>query len=683
MAAANSRDLGSSHTGGKISRRLEITLVLLILLVAGLLRMAAPGLTEFKADEARLMALALDMAEGNFALRGISSSVGFPNFPASVWLYSVPLFFWPHPYAATLFTGLLNTLAVAGCYWLVRRYWGVSAALAATLMFAVSPWAVIFSRKIWAQNLLPLFVLGWAAGAMLALVEKRPKFIWLHLICLAIAVQIHLAAVALIPATILLLLVFWRRVHWRSLLIGLLLAVITVVPFAIYLGQSIDQISLPAAIAGESSAGITADSFRFTAMISLGTFIHSLAGPETFNEYLSMLPPMTLVYWIWGLLILAGVLWLAWQILKNWQKQSSQAGLVILVWLFMPALFFLWHSTPVFLHYFIATLPAQYIAAGVAFSVLPDLTRHWFKAGQTAARWIKMIAWGLLIVTAIMQLYALVTLFVFLGRTATPGAFGVPLSMKLEAAAAARNLFTANDATEILVAGSGESISLDAFPAEWDVLLRDMPHRFVNVDRSALFPAHASVVLLDGRKISPTWTGDLYQEVAMSTKEIPLRPNEGSYYILALPKTAKPQADNQRDPPDLLANWVNLLGYDQLQRLDEEMGIWQVHWRTGDNPDPGNYQFFNHLMDQDDQRIGQVDEASFAPWQWTAGDTVISRFSIPWPETADTPSHMRVGMYRFPSLENVPLLDVAGNPYVDAATFLLDNEADSDINSSD
>ncbi|MCA9978953.1 MAG: hypothetical protein KC413_24500, partial [Anaerolineales bacterium] len=55
-----------------ISRRTEIILVTAVLLLAAILRMGWPGLTEFKADEARLLQLAYDMAEGQFALRGIS-----------------------------------------------------------------------------------------------------------------------------------------------------------------------------------------------------------------------------------------------------------------------------------------------------------------------------------------------------------------------------------------------------------------------------------------------------------------------------------------------------------------------------------------------------------------------------------------------------------------------------------
>ena len=151
-----------------------------------------------------------------------------------------------------------------------------------------------------------------------------------------------------------------------------------------------------------------------------------------------------------------------------------------------------------------------------------------------------------------------------------------------------------------------------------------------------------------------------------------MRPGEGSYTVLALPGEARPAPDFAVDPPLLLANWINLLGYDLPEHVDDKSAVWQVHWRTGDNPDPADYQFFNLLIDRDGQRIGQADAAAFDPGQWRAGDTVIGRFLIPWPEAVNGPPTMRVGMYRYPTMENVPLLDEAGNPYVDAAEFLLD-----------
>lgn len=652
-------------------RRGELLLLALVLLLAGVLRVAWPGLTEFKADEARLLALALEMADGRFALRGISSSVGFPNFPASVWIYSLPLLLWPHAYAATVFTGLLNTTAVGACYWFVRRYWGSHAALAATLLYAVSPWAVIFSRKIWAQNLLPLFVMAWVIGAALAFVEHRPRFLWLHLVALALAVQIHLAAVALVPATLLLLIIFRRRLTWRHLLLGGLMAALTALPFALYLWRAFQASGAVPALGAETQGALTLDSLRFTLMITLGTAIHSLAGPEAYLAYLERVPNLTIVYVLWALLALAGIIWLARQAGRRRDEPAGQVSLIILIWLLAPPLFFLWHSTPVFLHYFIAVLPAPYIAVGAFVTRLPSLLNNRWPTlrSRLAAR----VVWLILLLSAAAQVTAWLVLLNFLATNATPGGFGTPLHLKLEAVTAARALAAETGAAEILIAGQGEQPAVDEFPAEFEVLLRDVPRRFVDTRRSALFPAANAVVLLDARQTEQPWTGDIYLSVSSGAEEVTLRPGEGAFYVLPLTAGSKPTPAVPADPVYLLANWVNLTGHDQPRLLDDSTLLWQIHWQTGDNPDPAQYQFFNHLLNAQGERLAQVDAAAFTPAQWRAGDAVISRFLLPWPADPQPPLSMRVGMYRFPSLENVPLLDVAGNPYSDAATFLLDN----------
>jgi hypothetical protein len=652
------------------SRRTETIGLVLILLAAGILRLGWPGLTEFKADEARLLALALDMAQGQgLALRGISSSVGFPNFPMSVWLYALPVWIWPHVYAATLFTGLLNLLAAAAAYWFVRRYWGVPAALTALLLLAVSPWAVIFARKIWAQNLLPLFVMGWVIGGVLAFVERRPRFVLLHLLCLAIAIQIHLAAVVLGVVTAVYLLIFWQRIDWKWLAAGGLAGAGTAVPFIIYLWQNQDKAALPGG--SPDAAAFDFQPFHLLGRLSLGTDIHSLAGPDAFVDYLAQVPDMTAVHLLWGLLIIGGVLLMlhtsyvmrhASSVMRHEScvVQHSEAGLMVVVWLLVPPLVFAWNLTPVFIHYFIATLPAQYIAAGVAFS--------WLVGRVAGRRWPAALGWGVLAGTAVCQIWAFLSLLFFVGLRATPGGFGVPLSRQLAAVDAAKTMLAETGASEILAAGAGESPRVDEFPAVYDVLLRGLPHRFVDVERSALFPAEAAVVLLDGE----SGTADLYRETAVSQHSIPLRTGEAGLTVLALPAVAAPQAGAIFEPPYLLANWVNLLGYDAPVAADDGTAVWQIYWRTGDNPDPADYQFFNHLIDGTGRRISQVDGPAFAPAQWQAGDVVVSRFVLPWPEDGERPFTIRTGMYRYPSLEPVLLLDVAGNPFSDAVTIELE-----------
>ena len=66
--------------------------------LAAVLRLGAPGITEFKRDEATLSRLALDLAKGeDFPILGIGSSVGFPNAPINVYLFAIPYVFGDNP----------------------------------------------------------------------------------------------------------------------------------------------------------------------------------------------------------------------------------------------------------------------------------------------------------------------------------------------------------------------------------------------------------------------------------------------------------------------------------------------------------------------------------------------------------------------------------------------------------
>lgn len=673
-----------SEEGSPFSRSLpsslEIAAVVAILLLALVLRMGWPGLTEFKADEARLLALSLQMAGGEaFPLRGISSSVGFPNFPTSVWLYALPLFLWQHVYSATLFTGLVNVLGVAACWWLVRRYWGPVAALAALLLFAVNPWAVMHARKIWAQNLLPPLVVGWGIGALLTFVERRPRFIILHLLFLAVAVQVHFAAVALIPTTVLFLIIFRQRLSRGSLLLGSLVALLTVLPFAYYLLQQAD-VGVGAGLSallesgdGTARDGLSARSWRHLLLLSTGRELHSLAGPAQFEAYLASIPPMAPVHMVWAGLVAGGALWFAWRSFdrmrtqrQSWFSESSagrrraEAGFIVLVWLLLPPLFFTWFPVDVMLHYLLPAYPAPFIAAGVAFALLLGWRNRWRRP-----------AWLVLALTAGLQLWALGALLNLLAVQATPGGFGTPLAMKLAGVAEVQQLQRESGAEEVLIAGPGEDTEVDAFAAVYDVLLRDLPHRFVNVTRSALFPDGPAVVLL-----APEVEGGavpIYLEAASARRSLPLRRGEGRLQLLALPGGSMPEPAVWLEPTHLFASWMDLYGYDAAVQERTAQLAWNLYWHPGANPDPADYHFFNHLLDAQGERVAQEDAAVFSPSQWQAGDAVISHFLLSLPPDSEGPLRMRTGVYRYPELENVPLLDVAGNPYADAVEVEIDD----------
>jgi hypothetical protein len=627
--------------------RAELVWLVIFVVVGGILRMGWPGITEFKADEARLLVLALDLVEAiRFPLRGISSSVGVPNPAMSVWLFSLPLLLWRHVLAATLFVGLLNTIAVAGCWWFTRRYWGVTAGLAAALMFAASPWAIVFSRKIWAQNLLPFFVMVWIYTAALALVEKRPRAIVVHLVSLAVVVQIHFSAAALVPASLLFLLIFRHRVQWRMVLVGGLLAALTLTPFLIELIRDGADIGDLADAVQASETRTDLGGWRYTWLISTGREIHSLAGAEAYQDYLETVPDIASLQGVWGVMIVAGLGLVTWQAARRMGGQAAEAGLLVLVWGLMPPLVFMRHSFPLFLHYFITTFPAQYIVAGVVVAALSHR--------------VKWLGWVLLGASSAAQVGVWAALLVFLNTQATPGGFGTPLRMQLEAVEVAKKAMVESGAAEILVAGTGESPSVDENAAVHSVLLRSVSHRFVDIERSAVFPSKPAVVLIHqaGGALA-----ELYQVAASDSERIALRAGEGEIIVLTVPPASEAPPAFTFPEPNRLANGVILVGYDNPLRLQDGI-LWQVHWLTGP-PAEADYHFFNHLIDGDGQRLSQADAAAFGAWQWHPGDQVVSRFVLPKPADGTNAFTMRTGMYSFPGMANVPVLDIAGNPWAD------------------
>lgn len=629
-----------------MTRREWLALVL-ILAVAALLRLGWPGLTEFKQDEAHLYALALDLAELRaFPLRGISSSVGLPNSPISVYLFALPLFVWKSPLAATLFVGLLNTASVAVGYWLARRYWGARVALLSALLYAAAPWAVIYSRKIWAQDLLPFFVVSCVAAGVLGLVEGRRGWLAAHLALLALVVQIHPSGAALVPLTALLLIVFRRNVNWRWLLAGAGLILLAFLPFALY---GLSRLGEMAALSGrlsEQSAVTDSASLELAAMVVMGTQVRGLTGPTAFQAFDATVPNFNPLLWLGGLLALAGLGLAAWHWWASRDRPRSPrvtVGALVALWAVLPSLLFLRHATPVYAHYFIVLFPAPFLLAALA---LDALMTHWRLAGL----------WLVPLTLAGSQLWLSLALLRFVGSTHTPGAFGTPLGLMLRAAETAQNL-----GGKVVVVADGTDPAYDLAPAVFDVLLPHTPHRFVDGRTTAVFPTGEAVVLLWPPTEPYGWPVEAsYQDWGGGqwSARIPLRVGEGEA-TLAVGAGTPPAVPNPRAASALLANGVELLG------ANETADGWSLWWLAPGPTAGEHYHLFAHLLNPAGERLAQVDAPTYAPEAWRAGDLVVSHFALP-PGGA----MLRVGMYSYPSLAPVPVLDVAGQPAGEWVVFL-------------
>ena len=224
-------ETGSGRWPAGRARVWELGTLGLILLLGAWLRLRELGLMEFKDDEALAVRIGRDILHGSIRTTGLTSSVGAKNPPLFVYLSALPLAVYDDPRAAAAFVGLLSVAAIALTYVVLRPRFGALVALAAPALFATAPWAVLYGRKIWAQDMLPFFTVGLLWALFVVLERSRTRTVWLVPVLLCLSFQLNFSAVALAVPVAAVLLYRLREVHWWALLAGVVVAFVLLSPW--------------------------------------------------------------------------------------------------------------------------------------------------------------------------------------------------------------------------------------------------------------------------------------------------------------------------------------------------------------------------------------------------------------------------------------------------------------------
>jgi hypothetical protein len=649
--------------------RRELLLLGVILLLATALRVGKPTLAEFKYDEARVGALALELTrEGHLPLVGVPSSAGFNHSPISVYLYVPAFLFTTSPLPATIYSGLVGVAAVALCWWLARRWagggqWG---ALVASLLFAVSPWLVAFNRKVWQIAFVPLLTLAFVGLAISALIAGRRWHLCWTLVVYAILVQVHPSAVALAPALLLWLILFRHVVRLSPLAVGGALGLLTALPFLLF--QARNDWTVLAALRALPEATWDLSAIHLAWEATTGRGIAALAGSA--YPFLKIVPQLGWVFNLVGWLTLASCLVLVWRVVVGWRareierQQAARVDLIVLSWLVIPIVFNLRHSLELHLHSFALLAPAAYLIIGRATDTLLGSVRLAASgralpgAAVRSLRIAYLAAVGFLVSA---QIVALVLMARFVATHETPGGFGKPLGHYLDIADALVDMAEETHAAEVLIVGQGDSPEVDESPALFDILLRDrIPYRFVDGTSAALFPPHRSLALVaPGAGEAADWYDHW-----------PAEGLPGDYRIVALDGSWPQDGLEPVAGPRVFENGVEVQSRawagGAKPGVDGDMWLlWQVLWLS-----PDDTHFFVHAVDKEGQIWGQQDAVGYPTAYRRKGDRVVNRFHIT--ISADAPPGpygAEVGLYLFPEVINVPVIDEAGHPVADAVVL--------------
>jgi hypothetical protein len=203
-----------------------------------LLRLIWPLDFEWKFDEKWMFRKALRVAEGldPWPWVGMPSGVGTENPGASIWVFAALAHIADDPVAMTTLVALLNALVLWGLAFWVQRTWPAedrAIGFGGVALFAVSPLPVLFSRKIWAQDLLPVLLLPWL-WAHARREHTVAAFVWGF--SGALLGQVHMSgffvAAALVIAT---LIVDRTRAKWTAWFLGSALGALPLLPWLSFL----------------------------------------------------------------------------------------------------------------------------------------------------------------------------------------------------------------------------------------------------------------------------------------------------------------------------------------------------------------------------------------------------------------------------------------------------------------
>jgi hypothetical protein len=633
----------------KLIQKQDWVYALISIILAALPRLYQLDLAEFKLDEANhyrmAYANAFALTRGDWRWVGSTSSIGFPKPPFFVYATALPMALSRDPRVVTGFLGILAALAAGALYLVLRRFLTRRAAFGAALLFALNPQAILYARKLFTADLLPpLCTLFLVAGiAFLEGSRQRVKLLAILVaFTFALLVLTTFSPLLLLPALALLFLERRRDMtplRWLGAIAALVL------PFVPYLVTVMDRI--PGALAG---AGDASPSTSLSALLDWTWGL--LYGSPWPGNILSITGVLSV-----GLAALS-LVGLSFLLNEARRKEKGKWTRFFLAWLCLSPLFALVAPVEIHAHYLVILYPLLFVlpAAGI----------------EVAARKASVPGWIALLFLSIVAIWQ-VQIWGDVLHTAAAGSegYGTPLGYWRRAAERACTLAEQQDAAEILLVMPGDQ-TWDSKANILDALLSDTPHRIVDGYTTLLYPSHPAILLIASEvEASAALTFPCTQDLEADLIASPLG---GTYhYRLWSPAHANASSCTQALSP-VAAQWasgVRLLGYD-VTGTGQPGGTLHVtlHWETTRGPLEADVHWFNHLQDQAGQGWGQFDLVGWPTTRWQPGDRVLLHFDLSIaPEAQPGPYLLRVGQYTYPDIENIPVVDAAGNP-VDYAITL-------------
>ena len=649
MAADAHRPAGSGARAEKLA-------LAGILLLAAALRLYRLDVLDVRFDEASGLQNALTIAGG--ALLKVASFSGSVAVHPPVYAYTLAL-----PYLLTrdfvaiaAFRALLDVLAIAGLWLLCSRALNARVAMLAALLFAVAPWAVLFARKTWLAPL-PIYHMLLMWGLLEVAQLRRARGWAITGLGLALSIGTHLSAAYLLPVTLIALWLGRRTARPVPMLLGL--APLAVLAAAYLSHDAPGGFSNIRALAG--AAGLTVrpefslQALQFALWSSGGAHVSDLTS-AALPAWLAQAPVWLAAIDSLQMAVLVGTVLVVAVSLVRRALPWMPAAAVALAWVLLPILLQIRPSRPLQIHYLLVIYPAVFVVMGMAIDRVLRLDGAKPIQGVVALIVAIIVGWQVFTTVRFADFVAV--------HDTSNGGYGPPVRAALAAARLAREALWRGETPDVIVVAPGGDPAVGEQAALLDVLLADVPHRFVRAEDGMIVRGdRAQYVFAPGTDEAQALLRDLAP--VQQTEHFSVYDGDARAYL-----RVNMAATHLAGYQPLTVQWANgaqLIGYrsaraGDLLILDAFISVTReaggdVHW-------------FARAM-AGDAVITSVDIGGIHPSAWRVGDVLVLRFRLPFSADSTALSGVRLGAYEFPAIKQIATLDAAGNPADDGVTLVL------------
>lgn len=349
----------------------------IIFIVAATFRVFYLNLIEFKYDEAASLFQITQFYFHPYLIQiGLMASTGMYNFPLFSYILVILGILSQNPQFISFLIGLINALIIVFFYLVIRKYLGNRLAIFSSLTLAVTPWAILFSRKIWAQDLILLFLVPALFFFFQLVFNKRIKAVMPLSFLLALLIQLHGSGLYLLLTFALTAIILKIKIDIKKALAGFCLGFVPAVPYFWYQLTSSPFCRDCYALINYQRQVRPFDLTTFIRPLEIiGSSSFPLVLGQSYNQFIQNYPFVELLnifnYLEYTIIFLSIVLIL---------KFKQNLNFLIIIFTLVPLIYFL-TRIPSYTHYFIILLPVSVLLYSLFFEILYSLSKTKFIKG--------------------------------------------------------------------------------------------------------------------------------------------------------------------------------------------------------------------------------------------------------------------------------------------------------------